>query len=115
MQKGNAHFSAEYSIVCVCVCVCVCVFSSSNWEDLVGSKLLTLVYDPGFHLEMPYVLFGKQTLYGVTSAVLFIYLFIYFCCFNSNLVFYNCFENLWYPNLFSETFPLVLSLLYPIA
>ena len=54
----------------LCVCVCVCVFSSSNWEDLVGSKLLTLVYDPGFHLEMPYVLFGKQTLYGVTSAVL---------------------------------------------
>ena len=51
------------------VCVCVCVFRSSNWEDLVGSKLLTLVYDPGFHLETPYVLFGKQTLYGVTSAV----------------------------------------------
>ena len=74
MQKGNAHFSAEYSIVCVCVCVCVCVFSSSNWEDLVGSKLLTLVYDPGFHLEMPYVLFGKQTLYGV---LLLFYLFIY--------------------------------------
>ena len=75
MQKGNAHFSEEYSVVCVC--------SALQTEDLVGSKLLTLVYDPGFHLEIPYVLFSNQTLYGVTSAV-----FI-----DSNLVFYNCFEN----------------------
>ena len=61
MQKGNAHFSEEYSVVCVC--------SALQTEDLVGSKLLTLVYDPGFHLEIPYVLFSNQTLYGVTSAV----------------------------------------------
>ena len=56
--------------MCVCVCVCVCVFSSSNSEDLARSKLLTLVYDPGFHLETPNVLFINQTLYGVTFAIL---------------------------------------------
>lgn len=54
----------------LCMWVCGCVFSSSNSEDLARSKVLTLVYDPGFHLETPNVLFINQTLYGVTSAIL---------------------------------------------
>lgn len=97
MRKGNGHFQ-EYNTVYVGVWVCVQLFKLRRFSKIKG---VDFGLWPWFSL-------------GNTKCTIYQSNFIWcnFCYFNSSLVFYNCFENLWYPNLFPENFPLVIFFLY---